>query len=83
MGKRGGGGGGGRSSLGASNLSNGGVAGTGIFGMVGTTIRCDANDRSMYCNIMKFFNLLLVGFGVLVILYIIYTFVSMYTRKSK
>jgi hypothetical protein len=81
MGKRGGRGG--RSSLGASNLSNGGVAGSGIFGMVGTTIRCDANDTSMYCNIMKFFNLLLVVFGVLVILYVIYNLVSMYTRKGK
>lgn len=66
-----------------SQFTNGGIAGTGVFGMVGTTIRCDANDTSMYCNIMKFFNLLLVAGGVLFIIYIIYSFASPYMKKGK
>jgi hypothetical protein len=52
----------------------GGILGSGIFGFFGTTIRCDSKDDSMYCNIMKWFNLLIVFFVVLYILYILYNF---------
>lgn len=48
----------------------GGIAGSGIFGMFGTVIRCNADDGSLYCEIMKIFNLLIVVFFVLYILYI-------------
>jgi hypothetical protein len=60
---------------GGSNLGeNGGILGSGIFGHFGTFINCDAKDDSMYCNIMKFFNLLIVLLTVFVILYFVYTF---------
>jgi hypothetical protein len=52
----------------------GGVLGSGIFGVFGTTIRCDSKDDSTYCSIMKLFNLLLVFFVVIYILYILYNF---------
>ena len=52
----------------------GGILGSGIFGFFGTTIRCDSKDDSMYCNIMKWFNLLIVFFVVVYILYILYNF---------
>ena len=59
------------------NSGNGGIMGSGVFGMfsTGTTIKCDSTDDSMYCNIMKFFNLITVLFFVLFILYIVYTYV--------
>ena len=50
----------------------GGILGSGIFGFFGTTIQCDSKDESMYCNIMKLFNLLIVFFVIAYILYILY-----------
>jgi hypothetical protein len=51
----------------------GGILGSGIFGLFGTTIKCDSTDESMYCNIMKLFNLFMVVLIVAYILYIAYT----------
>ena len=58
--------------------SNLGVMGSGIFGVFGTTINCNATDTSMYCNIMKFFNLLIVF---LIVCYFLYFVYSYFTRK--
>ena len=52
----------------------GGILGSGIFGLFGTTIKCDSKDDSMFCNIMKLFNLLVVFLLVAYILYIAYNF---------
>jgi hypothetical protein len=52
----------------------GGILGSGIFGFFGTTIKCDATDDSMYCNIMKLFNLLVVFLIVAYVLYIAYNY---------
>lgn len=54
--------------------SGGGILGSGIFGLFGTTIRCDSKDESMYCSIMKLFNLLIVLLVVVYILYIAYNY---------
>jgi len=71
--------GGGRVSSG-----NGGIMGSGIFGFFGTTIKCDSTDNSMYCNIMKLFNLLIVFIIVGYILYIAYTLFGPYLKiKSR
>lgn len=56
------------------STSNGGILGSGIFGFFGTTIKCDSTDTSMYCNIMKLFNLLLVIFIVSYIIYFAYLY---------
>jgi hypothetical protein len=78
MGKRGG------SASSPSMLSNGGgIAGSGVFGMIGTTIQCKSTDDSMYCNIMKLFNLLVVIIAVLFIMYVVYNLVSMVVKKRK
>ena len=62
----------------------GGILGSGIFGVFGTTIRCDSKDDSTYCNIMKIFNLLIVFFVVVYILYIIYgIFIAPAMRKRR
>ena len=57
----------------SSSMGNGGIMGSGIFGMFGTTIRCESTDDSMYCNIMKFFNIFFMIFLVIFILWTIYT----------
>jgi hypothetical protein len=72
MGKGGGFRGGSQNS--ASSPGNGGIMGSGIFGMFGTTIRCDATDQSMYCTIMKFFNLFFMILLVFFVLWVIYQF---------
>ena len=60
----------------------GGVLGSGIFGIFGTTIKCDSKDDSMYCNIMKWFNLLIVFFVIMYILYMLYgIFIAPSMRK--
>lgn len=59
-----------------AKTSSGGLLGTGIFGFFGTTIKCDSNDTSMYCNIMKLFNLLIVFLVVFYILYVAYNFIG-------
>lgn len=56
----------------ANTMGNGGIAGSGIFGMLGTTIHCNSDDNSMYCNFMKFVNFILFAILLLVIAYIIY-----------
>jgi hypothetical protein len=63
---------------------NGGILGSGIFGFFGTTIKCESTDNSIYCNIMKLFNLLIALLVVIYILYIAYIFITPYFKvKSK
>ena len=62
----------------------GGILGSGIFGIFGTTIKCDSKDDSTFCNIMKLFNLLIVFFVVAYILYIAYgLFIAPAIRKRR
>ena len=65
----------------SSSSSSGGIFNSGIFGFVGTSIQCDANDESVYCNIMKFFNLFMVIIFVSYILYLIYSYLSQRRRR--
>jgi hypothetical protein len=64
-----------------STSSSGGVFNSGIFGFVGTTIRCDANDKSIYCNVMKFFNLFMILCVLSYILYLIYYYLLRPKRR--
>ena len=68
---------------GMSGGGNGGIAGSGVFGMVGTTIQCKSDDGSMYCNIMKLFNMLVLIIAFIFIMYMVYTLVSIYTKKRR
>ena len=71
-----------RRSSGLGGGGGGGILGSGIFGFFGTTIKCDSKDDSMYCNIMKWFNLLIVFFVIMYILYILYgIFIAPSMRK--
>jgi hypothetical protein len=72
------------SKIAGGSNNNGGIMGSGIFGMFGTTIHCNSNEDSLYCNIMKLFNLLIVVFIVGSLLYMAYTFVIVpYMKKRK
>ena len=59
---------------GGGSSGNGGIMGSGIFGFFGTTIQCPASDTSFYCSFMKMFNLFIVFFVILFILWTIYNF---------
>ena len=52
---------------------NGGILGSGIFGLFGTTIQCPASDTSLFCTFMKFFNILIVSIMIIFIFYTVYT----------
>jgi hypothetical protein len=47
---------------------NGGIAGSGVFGLFGSTVHCDANNTSLYCTTIKLFNILVILF----VLYFLY-----------
>ena len=47
---------------------NGGIAGSGVFGLFGSTVNCDANNTSLYCTTIKLFNILIILF----VLYFLY-----------
>jgi hypothetical protein len=79
MGKMGKSTGGGSPSL----PSNGGILGSGIFGMFGSQVVCKGTDDTIYCNIMKMFNILLVVILVCVILYFIYYIFKAFMFSSK
>lgn len=67
-----------------SSGGGGGILGSGIFGIFGTTIQCDSKDTSTYCSIMKMFNMLIVFFVVVYILYIVYNlFIAPSIRKRR
>lgn len=39
--------------------SNEGIGGSGIFGLLGTTVQCNAEDNGAYCTFAKLMNILL------------------------
>jgi hypothetical protein len=59
---------------GGNGGNNGGIGGSGIFGMFGTTIRCDADDDSMYCFFMKLMNSLIMLLFLFYILWFVYQY---------
>ena len=63
-----------------STGSNGGILGSGIFGLFGTVVNCDATDTSMYCSLMKFINVLIAIGTICAILYIGYLFIYPYIK---
>jgi hypothetical protein len=67
----------------AKGVSNGGIAGSGIFGLFGTVVNCSSTDESIYCSIMKLFNLIIVLGIVSYILFFIYVSFIKPTFKNK
>ena len=55
---------------------NGGIMGSGIFGMFGTTVRCDSKDDSYFCELSKAVNVLIMVIFLAIVLYVVYAFVT-------
>ena len=68
---------------GSSRGGGGGILGSGIFGVFGTTIKCESTDDSIYCSIMKMFNLLVVFLIVAYVLYTAYTYFNMPSFRKR
>lgn len=63
--------------------SSGGIMGSGIFGMFGSTVHCDANNNSFYCSITKVVNLIIMFFFIFVVLYLLYFAFNYFTKGKK
>jgi len=50
--------------------NNGGIMSSGIFGMFGSTVHCDANSNSLYCSITKLVNLIMMFFFLAIVIYL-------------
>lgn len=49
-----------------------GIMGSGVFGNFGSIVKCEATDNSIFCTIMKLFNILIVMFILLSFIYLGY-----------
>jgi hypothetical protein len=66
----------------ASNNS-GGIMGSGIFGMFGSTVHCDANNNSFYCSITKLVNLIFMFILLAIVFYLLYVVFNYFTKRQK
>jgi len=60
-----------------------GMFGSGIFGFLGTTIVCNATDTSLYCQIMKGVNIVILIVSISLILYFLYLYLTNSMGKKK
>ena len=51
---------------------NGGIMGSGIFGMFGSTVHCKSEDKSMYCTLNKLVNVIVMVFFLCIVVYLLY-----------
>jgi hypothetical protein len=63
-----------------SSMNNGGIMGSGIFGMFGSTVHCDANSNSFYCSITKLVNLIIMFFFLIMVVYLLYVGYNYFTK---
>jgi hypothetical protein len=63
--------------------NNGGIMGSGIFGMFGSTVHCDANSNSFYCSITKLVNLIMMFLFLAIVIYLIYIAFNYFTKGKK
>jgi hypothetical protein len=66
-----------------SATNNGGIMGSGIFGMFGSTVHCDANSNSFYCSMTKLVNLIIMFFFLAIVLYLLYVAFNYFTKGKK
>jgi hypothetical protein len=60
--------------------SNGGILGSGIFGLFGNVVNCDSTDNSLYCSLMKLVNVLIAIVTIGAILYLAFVFLYPYIK---
>jgi hypothetical protein len=64
----------------STNSGNGGIMGSGIFGMFGSTVHCDANSNSFYCSMTKLVNLIIMFFFLIMVVYLLYVGYNYFTK---
>lgn len=65
------------------NMGNGGIMGSGVFGLFGSIVNCKAEDESIYCSIVKMFNLMMIFIIVCFVLYFAYTILTGWFSSSR
>ena len=65
-----------RASGGGGGGPIGGIMGSGIFGMFGSTVQCKSDDNSYFCILSKIVNGLIMVLVLFAILYFVYYLVS-------
>lgn len=63
---------GGKMSASLPENNNGGIMGSGIFGMFGSTVVCKSDDNSAFCMLSKTVNVIMMIAFLLIVLYLIY-----------
>jgi hypothetical protein len=66
-----------------NNTGNGGIMGSGIFGMFGSTVHCDANSNSIYCSMNKLVNFIMMFFFLCIVFYLLYIAFNYFTKGKK
>ena len=64
-------------------LAGNGIGNSGIFGMIGTTVQCNATDTSTYCMIAKLVSGIVMVIFLLFIIYLIYLAFNYFTGSKK
>ena len=64
-------------------MNNGGIMGSGIFGMFGSTVHCNADNNSLYCSITKIVNLIIMLLFIFIIFYLLYLAGSYFIKGNK
>jgi hypothetical protein len=75
--------GGGSGNTGNTTVGNGGILGSGIFGMFGSTVQCKADDNSMYCSLTKFVNVIIMMLFIFTVIYLLYIAFNYFTSGGK
>jgi len=60
-----------------------GGKGVGLFGGIGAGVVCNSTDNSWYCTLTKFTSAIMQILVVLILLYVVWEFVSPYLRMNK
>jgi hypothetical protein len=72
-----------KSNASGSAPNNGGIMGSGIFGMFGSTVQCKADDNSMFCTLSKFVNIIIMIFFLATVMYLLYIAFNYFTKGKK
>ena len=72
-----------KSNTSGSAPNNGGIMGSGIFGMFGSTVQCKADDNSMFCTLSKFVNIIIMIFFLATVMYLLYIAFNYFTKGKK
>lgn len=58
-----------------SSTTSGIQGNSGIQGLFGTIVNCQSGDESIYCKIVKIFNIIIMVVVIVYVIYYIYTYI--------